>query len=140
MLDMDFSCLGHEIYYIHSTAFSDIMYCSSNRTYVEAQKNIWEPIILGFQMVGRVRSDYTPDGYILDRVGFAFFIEEYPTSKQLLDYDYLQLKQFSPGARVNLSGREELAAVSDPLHRRRDLWKAISNPVGNLKDKLEHIK
>jgi hypothetical protein len=26
------------------------MYCTSNRTYVEAHKNIWEPIILGFQM------------------------------------------------------------------------------------------
>jgi hypothetical protein len=26
------------------------MYCTSNRTYVEAFKNIWEPLILGFQM------------------------------------------------------------------------------------------
>jgi hypothetical protein len=24
----------------------------------------------------------------------------------------------------------------DPLHRRRDLWKAISSPVSSLKDKL----
>jgi hypothetical protein len=71
----------------------------------------------------------------LDR-GFAVFIEEYPTSEQFLDYDSLQLKQFSPGARVKLSGREELATVLDPLRRRRDLWKAISSPVGSLKDKL----
>ena len=35
---------------IHNTGYSDIMYCTSNRTYVEAHKNIWEPIILGFQM------------------------------------------------------------------------------------------
>jgi hypothetical protein len=84
---------------------------------------------------GKVRSDYTPDGYILDR-GFAVFIEEYPTSEQFLDYDSLQLKQFSPGARVKLSGREELATVLDPLRRRHDLWKAISSPVGSLKDKL----
>jgi hypothetical protein len=34
----------------HNTGYSDIMYCTSNRTYVEAHKNIWEPIILGFQM------------------------------------------------------------------------------------------
>ncbi len=61
---------------------------------------------------GWVRSDYTPDGYILDR-GFAIFIQEYPTSKQLLCYNSLQVKQFPPGAWVKLSGREELAAVSD---------------------------
>ena len=61
-----------------------------------------------------MRSDYTDDGYILDR-GFAVFIEEYPASKLLLDYDGLQLQQFLPGARVKLSDKEGLAAVSDPL-------------------------
>jgi protoporphyrinogen oxidase len=84
---------------------------------------------------GRVRSDYTDDGYILDR-GFAVFIEEYPISKKLLDYDGLELQQFWPGARVKLSNKDELAAVSDPLRRKRDLWKAITSPVGSLKDKL----
>jgi hypothetical protein len=64
---------------------------------------------------GRVRSDYTPDGYILDQ-GYAIFIEEYPTSKQLLDYNSLQLKQFSPGAGVKLSGREELALPNSPSY------------------------
>ena len=44
---------------------------------------------------GRVQSDRTEDGYVLDR-GFAVFLEEYPMSKELLDYDKLKLKKFLP--------------------------------------------
>ncbi|KAL7511240.1 hypothetical protein ACHAXN_008669, partial [Cyclotella atomus] len=84
---------------------------------------------------GRVRSDYTSDGYILDR-GFAVFIEEYPMSQVLLDYNALGLRQFLPGARVKLCNDAKLAAVSDPLRRRRDIWKAVSSPVGSFNDKL----
>lgn len=57
-------------------------------------------------------------------------------SKALLDYNALELRQFLPGARVKLSNTEKLAAVSDPLRRPMDLWKAISSPVGSFKDKL----
>ncbi|KAL7471711.1 hypothetical protein ACHAXS_012012, partial [Conticribra weissflogii] len=87
---------------------------------------------------GRVRSDYTSDGFTLDR-GFAVFIEEYPTSKKLLDYDSLGLAQFLPGARVKLAGRNDLAPVSDPLRRRRDIWKAVTSPVGSLVDKARLV-
>ena len=87
---------------------------------------------------GRVRSDRTPDGFTLDR-GFAVFIEEYPTSKQMLDYDALELAQFLPGARVKLAGREKLAPVSDPLRRRRDILKAITSPVGSALDKIRLV-
>lgn len=83
---------------------------------------------------GRVRSDVTDDGFILDR-GFAVFIEAYPQSQEMLDYDALRLNQFLPGARVKLRNREKLAAVSDPLRRRRDIIKAITSPVGSLRDK-----
>jgi phytoene dehydrogenase-like protein len=83
---------------------------------------------------GRVRSDVTDDGYILDR-GFAVFIEAYPQSQEMLDYDALRLNQFLPGARVKLPNREKLAAVSDPLRRRRDIMKAITSPVGSFRDK-----
>ncbi|KAL7500818.1 hypothetical protein ACHAWT_008994 [Skeletonema menzelii] len=83
---------------------------------------------------GRVRSDFTNDGFILDR-GFAVFIEAYPQSQEMLDYDALRLNQFLPGARVKLRNREKLAAVSDPLRRRRDIIKAITSPVGSLRDK-----
>ncbi|KAL7525554.1 hypothetical protein ACHAXR_001056, partial [Thalassiosira sp. AJA248-18] len=84
---------------------------------------------------GRVRSDYTDDGFILDR-GFAVFVEEYPQSKKLLDYDDLGLAQFLPGARVKLLGRDQMASVSDPLRRRRDIVTAITSPVGTPLDKL----
>ena len=84
---------------------------------------------------GRVRSDYTDDGYILDR-GFAVFIEQYPKSLQLLDYDALELQQFLPGAKVKLSDQDKLASVSDPLRRRRDIFKAITSPVGTPMDKM----
>jgi hypothetical protein len=63
---------------------------------------------------GRVQSDGTDDGYILDR-GFAVFIEEYPYAKQLLDYDSLNLGLFLPGALVKLKDSNVLARVSDPL-------------------------
>ena len=82
---------------------------------------------------GRVRSDIT-DGFILDR-GFAVFIEEYPISKKILDYEALELQQFLPGAKVKLSGKDKLASVSDPLRRRRDILKAITSPVGSPLDK-----
>ena len=85
---------------------------------------------------GRVRSDITDDGYILDR-GFAVFIEAYPQSQKMLDYEALQLNQFLPGARVKLKDREQLAAVSDPLRRRRDIIKAIASPVGSVRDKAK---
>ena len=84
---------------------------------------------------GRVRSDYTSDGFILDR-GFAVFIEQYPMSKKLLDYDALELQQFLPGARVKLVGKEKLASVSDPLRRPRDILKVITSPVGSPRDKI----
>ena len=85
---------------------------------------------------GRVRSDFTDDGFILDR-GFAVFIEAYPQSQQMLDYNALRLKQFLPGARVKLRDVDELALVSDPLRRRRDIIKAITSPIGSLRDKAK---
>ena len=98
---------------------------------------------------GRVQSDITSDGYILDK-GFAVFIEEYPMSKQLLDYDALGLQPFLPGARVKLLPRQQsnrgnvddtqqpslLACVSDPIRRPNDILKIITSPVGSLRDKL----
>jgi phytoene dehydrogenase-like protein len=57
-------------------------------------------------------------------------------SQALLDYNELGLRQFLPGARVKLRDGSKLAAVSDPLRRKRDVWKAISSPVGSFMDKL----
>ena len=84
---------------------------------------------------GRVQSDVTEDGFILDR-GFAVFIEEYPFAKELLDYDALQLGEFLPGALVKLKDDDKLARVSDPLRVPSDLLVALLANVGTLEDKI----
>jgi phytoene dehydrogenase-like protein len=85
---------------------------------------------------GRVQSDVTDSGLVLDR-GFAVFIEEYPFAKELLDYDNLQLKRFLPGALVKLSGSDELARVADPLRQPQDIFTALFAEIGSLSDKLK---
>lgn len=85
---------------------------------------------------GRVQSDVTADGFVLDR-GFAVFIEEYPTARKVLDYDALQLRPFLPGALVKLPDRFRLARVADPLRVPSDLLTALLAPVGGLLDKIK---
>jgi hypothetical protein len=84
---------------------------------------------------GRVQSDKTEDGYVLDR-GFAVFIEEYPVAKAMLDYDALQLGKFLPGALVKVKGRIPLAKVADPLRQPASLLDAVIAPIGSLVDKI----
>lgn len=84
---------------------------------------------------GRVQSDFTKDGIVLDR-GFAVFIEEYPLAKQLIDYHDLQLGKFLPGALVKIKDSDKLARVADPLRQPQDIVTALLAPVGTLRDKL----
>lgn len=84
---------------------------------------------------GRVQSDKTDDGFVLDR-GFAVFIEQYPAAKALLDYDKLNLNRFLPGALVKIKGRNQLARVADPLRQPGEIVAALFAPVGSLPDKL----
>ena len=106
---------------------------------------------------GRVQSDTTPDGYILDR-GFAVFIENYPTVKEFMDYDSLDLKPFIAGAVVKLNDHNDLkqtggegdklqgnkslsslprfARVVDPLRHPRGLLSTVFTPIGVFKDKI----
>ncbi|KAI2512792.1 flavin containing amine oxidoreductase [Fragilaria crotonensis] len=91
---------------------------------------------------GRVQSDVTDDGYVLDR-GFAVFIDEYPSSKALLDYKQLQLGKFIPGAMVKLppgkgnDATNGMAKVADPLRQPLELFTALTAPVGSLMDKIK---
>jgi len=87
---------------------------------------------------GRVQSDMTEDGYVLDR-GFAVFIEEYPAAKALLDYNDLSLGKFLPGALVKTKNSDELARVADPLRQPADIFVALLAPVGTLVDKIKVI-
>lgn len=85
---------------------------------------------------GRVSSEKTEDGFVLDE-GFAVFIEEYPAVKKLLDYDDLELKQFLPGALVKIKGSDKLARVADPLRNPEDIVDSVLSPVGSLIDKIK---
>ena len=85
---------------------------------------------------GRVQSDVTDDGFVLDR-GFAVFIEEYPVAKQLLDMQALELGKFLPGALVKCKGRSKLAKVADPFRQPEEIFNAIIAPVGSLLDKVK---
>ena len=87
---------------------------------------------------GRVQSDKTDDGYILDR-GFAVFLEEYPNSQRLMDYDALDLCPFDPGALVKLPNKAGLSRVADPLRQPKRLWDAATSPVGSVKDKARLV-
>lgn len=85
---------------------------------------------------GRVTSETTSDGFVLDE-GFAVFIEEYPAVKKLLDYDALELKKFLPGAFVKIQGRDALARVADPLRNPEDIVDSVLSPIGSLIDKVK---
>ena len=91
---------------------------------------------------GRVASHRTEDGYVLDE-GFAVFIENYPQSQQMLDFDALKLKPFDPGAMIRVSSKQQsnqknkFATVADPIRQPRKLITALTSPVGTWKDKIK---
>jgi phytoene dehydrogenase-like protein len=87
------------------------------------------------ELGGRVLSEKTDDGFVLDR-GFAVFIEKYPEANKLLDYDALKLKPFLPGALIKLKSRNKLARVADPLRQPSETINALLAPIGSLGDKV----
>jgi phytoene dehydrogenase-like protein len=92
----------------------------------------------GSEVGGRVKSEKTDDGFILDH-GFAVFIDQYPTAKKVLDFDKLKLKPFLPGALVKLKNQNRLARVADPLREPGDLLNDILAPVGSIIDKIDVV-
>jgi phytoene dehydrogenase-like protein len=81
---------------------------------------------------GRVRTDRV-DGFRLDR-GFQVLLTAYPAAKTWLDYERLELRKFSPGARVWCEGT--MHRVSDPWREPGALWETMRAPVGSLADKV----
>lgn len=86
---------------------------------------------------GRVQSD-VENGFVFDR-GFAVFIEEYPFSKKLLDYEDLKLRRFLPGAAIIVQDRKEPAIVIDPLRKPLQIFKVLTTPVASLMDKIKLV-
>lgn len=81
---------------------------------------------------GRVRTDKA-EGFLLDR-GFQIFITAYPEARRILDYESLDLQKFYSGALVYFNG--EFHRVADPFRHFRDALSTVTNPIGNLTDKL----
>lgn len=84
---------------------------------------------------GRLSSDIV-DGFTLNR-GFAVFIDEYPESKAVFQYEGLKLAAFQPGALIKT--RNGLARVADPIRQPIRLFDAIASPVGEMLDKARLI-
>lgn len=81
---------------------------------------------------GRVRTDVV-EGFQLDR-GFQVLLTAYPAAKKWLDYERLELRKFSAGARVWCEGR--MHRVSDPWREPGAIWDTLRAPVGSLADKV----
>jgi phytoene dehydrogenase-like protein len=93
---------------------------------------------------GRVTSDVTDDGFVLDR-GFAVFIEGYPvvqelSQKGILNIPALGLGRFVPGAKIKLPGVNTLARVADPLRDVTELMSALTSPIGTFQDKFNVLR
>lgn len=81
---------------------------------------------------GRVRTDQV-DGFLLDR-GFQVFLTSYPTAKEWLNYDALQLCPFEPGSLIRFGGK--FHRFSDPWRRPQHAVATALSPVATLADKL----
>ncbi|RZK68128.1 MAG: FAD-dependent oxidoreductase [Pedobacter sp.] len=85
---------------------------------------------------GRVRTDEV-DGYLLDR-GFQVLLTAYPETKNLLDYDALELKTFDPGALI--LDKKNVSKMGDPLRQPTALISTLLSPAGTFTDKLKMLK
>jgi protoporphyrinogen oxidase len=83
---------------------------------------------------GRVKTDVR-HGYRMDR-GFQVFLPSYPEAKRILDYDALDLKYFSPGAKILMEGGA-IESISDPLREWHTVFSSIFSRVGSIKDKIK---
>src|SRR5215468_1879496 len=74
---------------------------------------------------GRVRTDASADGFLLDR-GFQVLFTAYPAACRHLDLEALKLREFLPGAVLIREGKWH--TLGDPLRRFSQLGPTLSNP------------
>jgi phytoene dehydrogenase-like protein len=86
---------------------------------------------------GRVRTDASADGFLLDR-GFQALFTAYPAAQRHLDLPALKLKPFMPGAVLIRDGKWH--ELGDPLQRFSLLGPALSNPLLPFGDKLRTLR
>lgn len=86
---------------------------------------------------GRVRTDASADGFLLDR-GFQVLFTAYPAAQRHLDLAALKLKPFLPGAVLIRDGRWH--EVGDPLQRFSLLGPTLANPLLPFGDKVRTLR
>ncbi len=86
---------------------------------------------------GRVRTDHSPDGFLLDR-GFQVLFTAYPAASRNLDYAALRLKKFTPGAVLVRDGK--WYEVGDPFRAPGLLPATLGNPLLTTGDRLRTLR
>ncbi|MEJ7800968.1 MAG: NAD(P)/FAD-dependent oxidoreductase [Ilumatobacter sp.] len=81
---------------------------------------------------GRVRTDRV-DGYLLDR-GFQVMLTAYPEAHRQLDMDALDLRAFSPGARIQQGSSSSV--IADPFRAPARIVESALSPAATVVDKL----
>ncbi|MBF6589058.1 MAG: FAD-dependent oxidoreductase [Ktedonobacterales bacterium] len=86
---------------------------------------------------GRVRTDQSAEGFLLDR-GFQVLFTAYPAARRHLDLAALKLREIVPGAVLIREGKWHTAG--DPLSRLSLLGPTLSNPLLTFGDKLRALR
>ncbi len=82
---------------------------------------------------GRVRTDHSADGFLLDR-GFQVLFTAYPAIRRHVDVQALNPRAFVPGAVLIRDGRWH--ELGDPRQRLSLLGPTLANPLLSFGDKL----
>ncbi len=86
---------------------------------------------------GRVVSDRTPEGFVLDR-GFQVLLDSYPAARRHLDFPALGGGYFASGAMFVGRGRPE--TLLNPLRAPASVLGAVTSAVLPLADKLRLLR
>ncbi len=86
---------------------------------------------------GRVYTDHSADGFLLDR-GFQVLFTAYPAARRQLDYAALKLKKFAPGATLIRDGH--WYNLSDPMRNPFTIGSTLANPLIPFGDKLRTLR
>lgn len=105
---------------------------------LELEKAGFAPVILeaSDRVGGRMKTDIV-DGFRLDH-GFQVLNTAYPEAKRYLDFSFLQLKNFDPGA-IIFEGKDSYI-LTDPLRNPLKLVGMAVSRVGTFLDKVKVFK
>jgi len=85
------------------------------------------------QVGGRVRTDRTPEGFVLDR-GFQVLLSSYPEARRTLDLAALKPRAFRSGAVIRMPDGST-TVLRDPWTEPWAAGSAITAPIGSWSDK-----